>query len=94
MSVITDYLTMSETEIVRHRTNSRAELIVFTATPEVMKRLSIGNAEAWQRIIEDNDPHDDGRLYVRLEIRNTGNGAVNVLTPEQVAATASWEQTS
>jgi hypothetical protein len=70
-------------QVIAQKTSQLGESILFAGTPDVMATLRIGNAQAWMRLIADNEPLRDGRIYVRLDMGKSG-GRVRVLTDKQV----------
>lgn len=71
-------------EILVDKTIRGGRTVIFKGDVATLGAMSIGVAEAWKTMIADNDPGDGSDLYVRLTLRDTGNGEVHMMTPAQV----------
>lgn len=75
------------TIVAYHRTD-QVETIDFCGTPEILDAMTLGNTRAWRQLIADNQPHADGKLYIRLEnvaILRSFETEIRVLMPDEVA---------
>lgn len=68
--------------IVADYTHSNGHTVVFAGTKAVLSAFDLGNREAWQRLIADNEPEADGLLYVYFCDGKRG-GTVRIRTRQQ-----------
>lgn len=85
MSELAEQIARRGADIIVDKAIQGGQTIIFKGTAATLRPLNIGDRQAWQTLIDDNDPKDGTMIYIRLTIRSSGAGDVKVMTPANVA---------